>query len=401
MQDPSAEAEVDVTRMDGGTGEGVVDPDQVDSVEVGSGEADEAETDLNEAGLAGAEPAAARPAAVVPKDRFYVPPGRSGAGGEGSTAAKAKRPAKKPEEREFILGYDVTAPEVLERRRQRAKKYGTELVDPLLEIEGVSDRAEFERRQQRLQRFGMVETAERIIETSVSQYDALNGDEVLPPDQYRYDAVYIYGITADMSTKTIMQYFDLYSPTRVEWLSDSAANVVFADTHSCKRALSRLSRPIDGDMKRVAEEHRDRPDLPFILMRKGKKTNQEGATLMMRVCKKTDVKQPYNKRKPSQWARKHYAGRRGRKQRWGKKKAKRGPRGATAISKKSISIRKKGKEVKKALGDLQDLKIEIQQNAVGAAAGGEGDATAASRMVAAGSEQTTNVGRTAMDSEAS
>lgn len=40
-----------------------------------------------------------------------------------------------------------------------------------------------------------------------------------------------------MSTKDVLQYFEVYGPSHVEWIDDSSCNVVFKDNFSAKRAL--------------------------------------------------------------------------------------------------------------------------------------------------------------------
>ena len=52
----------------------------------------------------------------------------------------------------------------------------------------------------------------------------------------RPEAVHVYGTDA-MSTKDVLQYFEVYGPSHVEWIDDSSCNVIFKDNFSAKRAL--------------------------------------------------------------------------------------------------------------------------------------------------------------------
>ena len=62
-----------------------------------------------------------------------------------------------------------------------------------------------------------------------------------PEAELRPDCVHVYGCDL-LSTKEIMAYFDGYSPVFVEWINDSAANVVFADAFTAKRAMAGLGQ---------------------------------------------------------------------------------------------------------------------------------------------------------------
>jgi len=307
-----------------------------------------------------------REAVSIPENRFYRPPRpeiqAEPASEELQPAAVAAPEIKRKPEPEFTVGFDFYSEEEKEKRARRAEKFGMKTFDPVSVVEGFS-REERDRRRKRMNRFGInFDTKDKIMET-VRKYELPSEPQLGVQSDYRYNAVNLYGITTDMTTKCIYQYFGDYGPRKVEWLNDSSCNVVFPDKFTCKRAIMCVSLPISGELERVRstakeDEIKDiKADLEFILWRKAKPLR--GNRLLLRLCHKSDVKKPVNERKPSLWFKKHIKKRRGRS-RVPKQINISAPssRKAIRINPRSIHIRKKDRELKKTVETLHQLKLK-------------------------------------------
>eukprot|EP00466_Bigelowiella_natans_P003576 jgi/Bigna1/87732/estExt_fgenesh1_pg.C_230153 len=327
---------------------------------------------------------------VKPELNFYKPPRAQASKEKGEDEAEAETgerptvelkalsaPRKNKvylnKQSPFVVGFDICSESEREKMAKRAARFGGSSYNPITNIEGIT-LGEYEKRQERMKRFGMTETKERVME-DVHKYETPNEPEIGAPEDYRYDTVHLYGITSTMSTKTIFQYFSGMGATKVEWLNDSACNVVFVDSFSCKRALSCLSMPLESEVARVKESHPEmstRPDLDMIVWRKGKPI--DGHRMLLRVCHKGDVKKPVGERKPSKWYQKQMS-RRGRgggrnrnrnrnRQRMeiqGNRASGRRNNRGTRINPRSISIRKNKdkKKLEKTTKTLHNLRIEV------------------------------------------
>lgn len=62
----------------------------------------------------------------------------------------------------------------------------------------------------------------------------------------RFNAIHMRG-TDDMSTEDILQYFQKYGPTGIEWINDESCNIVWNDKISPARALFFMSKVIKGE----------------------------------------------------------------------------------------------------------------------------------------------------------
>lgn len=59
----------------------------------------------------------------------------------------------------------------------------------------------------------------------------------------RPEAIYLYGVDF-LSTSDCLRYFEKFGARSVEWLNDSACNVVFGDATSASRAVVALGQPL-------------------------------------------------------------------------------------------------------------------------------------------------------------
>jgi len=113
----------------------------------------------------------------------------------------------------------------------------------------------------------------------------------------RWNVIHLYGtkmLNDVWDTTSALTYFTDFTPTTVEWLSDSRCNVVLPDQETAKRALSNLSRPMPVESAGLAptqalEAGIASEDLPFVAWRLAK-THNPDSTLMMRIATTADVK---------------------------------------------------------------------------------------------------------------
>lgn len=109
----------------------------------------------------------------------------------------------------------------------------------------------------------------------------------------RKDAVYLYGVDV-MSTKDVLSYWKDHGPTFVEWLNDSACNVLFADEYACKRAMVYRGHPLPPTRENLSAAGCDPTDvanLPF-LWHQGEDFIKSGSNikLIYRMSTMDDVK---------------------------------------------------------------------------------------------------------------
>jgi len=71
-------------------------------------------------------------------------------------------------------------------------------------------------------------------------------NEVRAGDKYREDAVHVYGLDF-LRTEQLNEIFSQFEHRYVEWINDSAANIVFRSKENAKKALESLSYPKAAD----------------------------------------------------------------------------------------------------------------------------------------------------------
>ncbi|XP_046568602.1 nuclear cap-binding protein subunit 3-like [Haliotis rubra] len=141
----------------------------------------------------------------------------SDVGTENKTKPKTEVYTKKYENRDgdFVTGIDLTSKEALEKKEERARRFGIEVS----QNQGVD--ADIKALYQSL---------------GLRDADFSHDERGVRPE-----AIHVRG-TEEMSTKDIFRYFQEFAPGGVEWIDDSSCNVVWADPTTAARALLKLSR---------------------------------------------------------------------------------------------------------------------------------------------------------------
>ena len=143
----------------------------------------------------------------------------------------------------FATGFDVFAEEEKAKRAQRAERFG--MPDTGLEWAPPTVDEDEAKRKARAERFGG--EYQPPDETGLMDVD-LQQERKDPPIEAarRPDAVHVYGVDF-LSTKDLLDYFADYGPTFVEWINDSAANVLFEDAPTAKRAIAGRGKPLPSE----------------------------------------------------------------------------------------------------------------------------------------------------------
>ncbi|KAL3155030.1 hypothetical protein ABBQ38_011552 [Trebouxia sp. C0009 RCD-2024] len=145
-------------------------------------------------------------------------------------AAKAPKP---------VLGadFDLLNQEEAEKRRQRAQKFGTPLVQNGLQPALTSKQAAKPKEAQQL----AVEASEAA-PANAEMTDAELADQAEQRRQTaltaerRPDTVHLHGVHL-MTTSDCLHLFADFGPSSVEWLTDASCNVVFPNADSASRAI--------------------------------------------------------------------------------------------------------------------------------------------------------------------
>jgi len=204
----------------------------------------------------------------------------------------------------FQTGFDVTAQEEQEKRRMRAEKFGIQVYNPVAEQLKITEE-ELQKRQSRVDRFGVVpkDSMDLDLNTDEERKDAEITVERRP------SVINLYGLMTDLNTKDILRLFDGYGPSHIEWINDTACNVVFADEFSARRALLGLSTPIESELQEAQTKfaaefaslgNLSREQLEFMVWRTFNHHDPKHF-MMMRTATVEDVKLPISQRKPSRW----------------------------------------------------------------------------------------------------
>ncbi|KAK6190495.1 hypothetical protein SNE40_002355 [Patella caerulea] len=125
----------------------------------------------------------------------------------------------------FITGLDLTSKEAVEKKDERAKRFGL----PVVENKPLDQSA-------LLKSLGL------------KQEDVDKGERGI-----RLEAIHIRG-TDEMSTQDLFKYFGEFAPGRIEWIDDSSCNVVWFDPMTAARAMLSLSRDYDTVMAEEEEK---------------------------------------------------------------------------------------------------------------------------------------------------
>ncbi|XP_014850061.1 PREDICTED: nuclear cap-binding protein subunit 3 isoform X2 [Poecilia mexicana] len=127
----------------------------------------------------------------------------------------------------FITGIDVNSKEAIERKEKRARRFHFRCE------ENVGQRNVF------LDKDAMKKAIPRL----------------------RMEAIHVTGVD-DMSTQDVFGYFKEYPPAHIEWINDTACNVVWLDDDTCIRALINSSRMPEPEAVTTETESGSQPDDP-------------------------------------------------------------------------------------------------------------------------------------------
>ena len=137
----------------------------------------------------------------------------------------------------FITGFDPKSPEEIEKRKTRAARFG---LSKKLEQE---EKEELEAKKQRASRFGVPLTEQEaiflLIQRTPVKRRIVSDDEVI-----RAEKLHLYGNFSGMNTRDVLQNFQPYGPSHMEWINDQSCNIVFADFHTCERCQTGLCKDI-------------------------------------------------------------------------------------------------------------------------------------------------------------
>ena len=154
----------------------------------------------------------------------------------------------------FTAGFDPTAPDELQKAKQRMSRFGTaEQIE-----QSKEDEADEEARQKRAARFGVTVPiattggrAMHALGLSVAQVLCANEHRVDPPSsdaELASEKVHISVLPIDkqrfprIRSDDLMAQFKVFGPTYVEWLGDTSCNIHFVDADCARRALVRTRR---------------------------------------------------------------------------------------------------------------------------------------------------------------
>lgn len=150
-------------------------------------------------------------------------------------------------------GFDMFAPDQIEKRAARKEKFG--------EVEGIEDMSENlmseDERQKRLERakkYGVSTTevaAEVVMDVDVYE----NRRDAAATEELRPDTIYVYG-TDKMATASVLGLFKGCAPKGVEWLNDSSANVVFNESSAVLHAIQSLCTPLGAPTEDMLTWHK-------------------------------------------------------------------------------------------------------------------------------------------------
>ena len=174
----------------------------------------------------------------------------------------------------FVTGVNIYDPEEQRRRKERALRFGTTVIDPVAEIHGMSAE-EYAQHYSEIADSAMdaasaaaaASEASDAMHSGENDFPAIFDPESLalmdseeveaetnafdPQADHRWDTVHLFGskmLAENMNTQHVLTLFKEYGATHVEWITDSRCNVVFSDVFGAKRALMLRSRARDRDV---------------------------------------------------------------------------------------------------------------------------------------------------------
>jgi hypothetical protein len=142
----------------------------------------------------------------------------------------------------FVTGFDPSSEEERAKASARAARFGAggEDAGP----DGDADMKSREKREARAKRFGVpVVEDEEVGKGLLRDLTGLRVPRKDADEQHakRPEAINIYGLFDHIYTRDILDWFSEFGASRVEWLHDCSANIVFADFNTARRAVAGLS----------------------------------------------------------------------------------------------------------------------------------------------------------------
>lgn len=192
-----------------------------------------------------AETVQEEPTVYVDEENLKARAARFGTDFQAVPEEPAAQPASKAKavKQDFSHGLDLLSQDEVEKRKRRAAKFGTPLVDngvkPALTANELTktSRQDIEPMQQE----GMPPGAEGSEAEAADQAEQRR-QTAMTADR-RPDSVHLFGVDL-MSTADCLQFFTDFAPVSVEWLNDTACNVVFRDGKSAMKAIQALGTSV-------------------------------------------------------------------------------------------------------------------------------------------------------------
>jgi hypothetical protein len=156
----------------------------------------------------------------------------------------------------FVTGFDTGSAEEQQNRQARAARFGISDETPILPSSSTpallpTDEQLAEKRV-RAARFGVPLNEQARLVTMCLRLPVRRRDPS-SDEVFRPETLHIYGDLTSTKTRHILDAFQDFNPSHIEWLNDFSCNVVFADVFTCERAKAALCRQIPPPLDRTID----------------------------------------------------------------------------------------------------------------------------------------------------
>eukprot|EP00184_Porphyridium_aerugineum_P002816 CAMPEP_0184698378 /NCGR_PEP_ID=MMETSP0313-20130426/5025_1 /TAXON_ID=2792 /ORGANISM="Porphyridium aerugineum, Strain SAG 1380-2" /LENGTH=376 /DNA_ID=CAMNT_0027157313 /DNA_START=41 /DNA_END=1171 /DNA_ORIENTATION=+ len=218
-----------------------------------------------------------------------------------------------PSPADFVTGFDVASQEELTKAQMRAKRFGLDKKKDEAPVASASTSVKEESPAPEGEASGEPRDASSPLATPdqprliVSKPLEPKRNVNLEFEQIRPFVLHVYGIDT-LSTEKLLELFGLYSPSWVEWINDSTANIAFAEEFTPKRVLLNLGLELEvgpDQWQTISEENAAIQDSTLTIWRKSRYvTLNNGITVQLQMRCATDQDRRPDKPNPrSSWSR--------------------------------------------------------------------------------------------------